>query len=290
MAHKAILALPCWSGEIEAEPLPGGLSNEIWKVRDANDTYVVRFGEDYPFHHVSRSREVAAARAAHAAGFAPEVIFAAKGVMVTEFIDAHTLTADDISPVGTAKFIRSFHETMPAHVAGEAAFFWVFHVIRDYARTLSNSSYQVELPQYLKMSAALEAAQLPLPIVFSHNDLLPANFLDDGDRLWLIDYEYAGFSTGLFDLAGVASNSEMTPDQSRLLLETYFDAPLNEELHRAFDAMQCASLLRETMWAMVSDLYLSAPGADYGAYISENRARLESSINAYQTRHGGLAQ
>ena len=82
----------------------------------------------------------------------------------------------------------------------------------------------------------------------------------------------------------------MTPDQSRLLLETYFDAPLSEELVRAFDAMQCASLLRETMWAMVSDLHLSAPGADYGAYISENRARLESSISAYQARHGGLAR
>ena len=186
MAHKAILALPCWSGEIEAEPLPGGLSNEIWKVRDTIDTYVVRFVEDYPFHHVSRSREVAAARAAHAAGFAPEVIFAAKGVMVTKFIDARTLTAADISPARTAKFISSFHETMPAHVAGEAAFFWVFHVIRDYARTLSNTSYQVELPQYLKLSAALEAAQLPLPIVFSHNDLLPANFLDDGGRLCLL--------------------------------------------------------------------------------------------------------
>ena len=68
----------------------------------------------------------------------------------------------------------------------------------------------------------LEAAQQPLPIVFGHNDLLPANFLDDGKRLWLIDFEYAGFGTAMFDLAGAASNAGMTTEESEELLAAYF--------------------------------------------------------------------
>ena len=52
----------------------------------------------------------------------------------------------------------------------------------------------------------LEQAQVPLPIVFGHHDLLPGNFIDDGKRLWLIDWEYGGFGTAMFDLANLSSN------------------------------------------------------------------------------------
>jgi hypothetical protein len=52
--------------------------------------------------------------------------------------------------------------------------------------------------------------------------------------------------------------------------------------------MKCAALLRETMWAMVSDLHLSAPGADYAAYISENQSRLEAQLGAYQALYGKI--
>jgi thiamine kinase-like enzyme len=85
---------------------------------------------------------------------------------------------------------------MPRHVEGPGFMFWVFHVIRDYARTLAKGGSRMadRLSGWLELSDQLEAAQCPLPIVFGHNDLLPANFLDDGHRLWLIDFEYAGFS------------------------------------------------------------------------------------------------
>ncbi len=84
---------------------------------------------------------------------------------------------------------------MPAHVSGPGFIFWPFHVIRDYARQLAASRHAAALPGYLALAAELEAAQMPLPIVFGHHDLLPANILDDGARLWLIDFEYAGFGT-----------------------------------------------------------------------------------------------
>lgn len=288
MTDKRITSLPCWQGAPRAALLPGGLSNEIWKVDDSAGAHVLRFVTDYPFHHVSRAREVMTSRAAHAAGFAPRVEYAAPGVMVTQFIEARTLTAADIDPAPTAALLRRFHHEMPAHVSGEASLFWVFHVIRDYARTLKDSRHAPLLPGYLRLSAQLEAMQVPLPIIFGHNDLLPANFLHDGARLWLIDYEYAGFSTALFDLAGVASNAGLEEAQAMALLTAYFGASPDAALIRAFDAMQCASLLRETMWAMVSDLFLSAPGADYAGYITENQTRLAAALAATEAKHGKL--
>jgi len=290
MAIDRIKALPCWQGDIQAEPLSGGLSNEIWKVTDGRGAYVVRFGVDYPFHHVNRAREAMASRAAHACGFAPAVSYTAPGVMVTAFVQARTWGAADVAanPARIANFLRKFHHTMPEAVSGEASLFWVFHVIRDYARTLQGSRHTAETPPYLALSAGLEAVQTPMPFVFAHNDLLPANFLDDGRKLWLIDYEYAGFSTALFDLAGVASNAEMTTDQSLILLDTYFEDDAYRPSMQAFDAMKVAALLRETMWALVSDLHLAAPGADYATYISDNQARLAVQLDNYQTLYGKI--
>lgn len=290
MAFDRIMALPCWQGDIQAEPLSGGLSNEIWKVTDRRGPHVVRFGVDYPFHHVNRAREAMASRAAHACGFAPAVEFTAPGVMVTAFVQARTWGAADVAANSAriAKFLRDFHTIMPEAVSGDASLFWVFHVIRDYARTLQGTRHAMMMPFYLALSSALEALQTPLPIVFAHNDLLPANFLDDGSKLWLIDYEYAGFSTALFDLAGVASNAEMTSEQSRILLETYFAGAEHRPTIQAFEAMKVAALLRETMWAMVSDLHLAAPGADYASYIYENQKRLDAQMDVYQTLYGKI--
>ena len=287
-----IRALPLWNGAISIEPLKGGLSNESFLVADANGKHVVRLGRDFPFHHVFREREIMTARAASTAGFAPDVHYAVPGIMVTAFLGAKTYGAEDVreNRVRIAKLVRAFHEEMPKHVSGAGFMFWVFHVIRDYARTLEAGSSRMtpELPGYLALADELEQAQTPLPVVFGHNDLLPANFLDDGKKLWLIDFEYAGFNTAMFDLAGAASNSGMTGEESDQLLTAYFGREPNEQIRRSHAAMQCASLLREAMWSMVSELHLSAPGADYVAYTAENLARLEAALDAYRTTYGKL--
>jgi thiamine kinase-like enzyme len=289
---KRISALPCWQGAITVEPLAGGLSNESYKVTDAAGAHVVRFGEDFPFHHVSRERELMVATAAHQAGFAPAVQYSQPGVMVTQFVAAKTLTPQDIcaAPEIIARFIRSFHESMGEHVSGPGYMFWVFHVIRDYARTLmaGGSRMGASLPGWLAMAAELERVQVPLPVVFGHNDLLAANFLDDGDRLWLIDFEYAGYSTAMFDLAGVASNSGMDEETAKTLLGAYFGREPDTQIIRSHDAMQCASLLRETMWSLVSELFLNAPGVDYASYSADNLERLEAALARYQSVYGKL--
>ena len=292
-AEYRIRALPIWNGAISIEPLKGGLSNESFLVADADGKHVVRFGKDFPFHHVFRPREIMAARAASDAGFAPKVEFAEPGVMVSAFLGAKTFGAEDVraNRLRIARLVRAFHEEMPKHVSGAGFMFWVFHVNRDYARTLEAGGSRMadRLPTFLAMNDALEAAQQPQPIVFGHNDLLPANFLDDGRKLWLIDFEYAGFNTAMFDLAGAASNSGMSTGESEELLAEYFGQQPDETLTRSHAAMQCASLLREAMWSMVSELHLSAPGADYVTYTAENLARLDAALETYQTTYGKLA-
>jgi len=285
-----IRALPCWNGSIEIAPLKGGLSNESWVVTDAAGKHVVRFGSDFPFHHVFREREIMVARAAHEAGFAPEVRYAQPGVMVTAFLGARTYSAADVreNRVRIAYLVRDFHMKMPGHVSGAGFMFWVFHVIRDYARTLTagDSRMMREISGYLDLADEMEKAQAPLPIVFGHNDLLPANFLDDGDKLWLIDFEYAGFNTAMFDLAGAASNSGMNAEESEALMAAYFGREPDAGIRHSFAAMQVASLLREAMWSMVSEIHLDAPGVDYVAYTEENLARLDAALDAYRTQYG----
>lgn len=289
-AEDRIRALPLWNGAIDIEPLTGGLSNESHLVRDASGRHVVRFGRDFPFHHVLREREVMTARAAHAAGFAPAVEYSEPGLMVTAFLDAATFTAGDVraNRARIARLLRAFHAEMPKHVSGPGFMFWPFHVIRDYARTLESggSRHCPSLPSWLELAAEMEGQQQPLPIVFGHHDLLPANLLDDGERLWLIDFEYAGFGTAMFDLAGTASNAVMDDDEVEELLAAYFGRAADAALRRAHAAMQCASLLRETMWSIVSELHLSAPGADYATYTAENLARLDAALSSYRAKFG----
>jgi thiamine kinase-like enzyme len=285
-----ISKLPVWTSQIEIAPLKGGLSNESYTVTSGTEKFVVRLGSDYPFHHVLRERELMTARAAHAAGFAPEVVYAEPGLMVSRFINGQTYGEAEVREnlADVARLMRRFHIAMPAHVSGPGFIFWVFHVIRDYGHTLvaGNSRMAGKVPGYVELAAKLEAVQEPLPIVFGHHDLLPANFIHDGSRLWLIDFEYAGFGTAMFDLAGIASNAGFDAAQAVELLGVYFDAAPSAALRQSHAAMQCASLLREAMWSMVSELYLNAPGVDYEAYTAENLDRLAASLDAYQSAYG----
>ena len=285
-----IAGLSLWNGPLDIEPLHGGLSNESYTVSCGEEKYVVRFGTDYPFHHVVREREVMTARAAHAAGFAPEVVHAEPGIMVSRFIEGQTYDGEDVrrNREEIARLMRRFHSGLPAHVSGAGFIFWVFHVIRDYAHTLKRgkSRFESELPRYLELAEKLEAVQAPLPICFGHHDLLPANFIHDGTRLWLIDFEYAGFGTAMFDLAGITSNAGFSEAEAGELLAAYFEAAPSAEILQSHAAMQCASLLRESMWSMVSELHLNAPGVDYEAYTAENLERLAASLDAYSAAYG----
>ncbi|MEY4882314.1 MAG: hypothetical protein RIS34_168 [Pseudomonadota bacterium] len=279
-----IAQLPCWPGKVAVSPLSGGMTNHNYRVTTSGgDDYVVRIGRDLPEHGVMRFNELAAARAAHAAGISPEVVFAADGVLVSRFIHGRTLTDADVRrPQMLApliELVRRCHRDIPRHLRGPALTFWVFQVIRNYAAVLREAPVNPlasRMAELMAMAQQLEQAIGPIDLVFGHNDLLAANFMedDDGQRLWLIDWDYAGFNSPLFDLANLSSNNGFSAEQDEALLASYFGVAADERRRRAFAAMKCASLLREVMWGAVSQVR-SAIDFDYAAYTAGYLARLD---------------
>ena len=288
--EEKISKLPIWKGAPLIEPLGGGMTNENFLVTESGRRFVVRLGGDIPFHHVIRSNELAASRAAYAAGISPAVIYHESGVLVLDFIEGRTLTPETLrDPLIQKKaisLIRTSHQEIPKHLQGAAPIFWVFHLLRDYARLMQegNSPYKDRLADYLRIVAETETRSGPYDIVFGHNDLLAANFLDDGKRLWLIDWEYAGFNSPLFDLAGMASNNSLTDLQQKVMLENYFETPLNDNLWGRYQAMKVASLLREVMWSMVSELY-STLDFDYSGYTRNGLAAFDAAYDIFRKEY-----
>ncbi len=287
-AVRRVAGLPIWSGPVAPQPLSGGISNRNFVVEDRGRRAVVRVGGDKLVHGVLRASEHAASRAAHAAGVSPAVVYAEADILVLEFIEGVTLTAEQVRDPQNldrlVQLIRRCHNEIPRHLRGPAAMFWVFHVVRDYAHTLvaGKSAHVASLPQLLQRAEALEAAIGPIDVVFGHNDLLAANFIDDGQRLWLFDWEYSGFNSPLFDLGGLASNSEFCEAHTRALLASYFGREPDDALMRQAAAMTAASLLREAMWSMVSEIH-SELAFDYSGYTAENMTRFEAAYAKFQT-------
>lgn len=285
-AKAKAAGLSIWSGPVDPQPLSGGITNVNYVVEDAGRKFVVRVGEDIPIHQIMRFNEVAASRAAEQVGISPAVRHQEPGVLVIDYIEGKTFGEEDVRlPANLERIlpvIKRCHQEIPTKLRGPALMFWVFHVIRDYAGTLEagDSRHLSKLPELLAAAAALERAVGPIDVVFGHNDLLPANFIDDGERIWLVDWDYAGFNSPLFDLGGLASNNGLTPEQEDWMLETYFEWPVDDALRRRYGAMKCASLLRETTWSMVSEIH-SELDFDYVAYTAENLARFKRAYDDF---------
>jgi thiamine kinase-like enzyme len=92
----------------------------------------------------------------------------------------------------------------------------------------------------------------------------------------LIDWEYGGFTSPLFDLAGLASNNGLSETQERMMLAQYFDQDADAQW-RGYCAFKCSSLMRETLWSMTSEIH-SDIDADYRAYTAENMDKLTSAL------------
>jgi thiamine kinase-like enzyme len=286
--------LSCWKGGVDPRPLSGGITNQNFVVEDAGERYFVRIGDDIPIHGVMRFNELAASRAAAAAGVSPDVVHHEPGALVMRFIEGATLNEASVrDPANLERIVpllKRCHHEIPKYLRGPTLMFWVFQVIRDYAGTLrdGNSRMLGVLPRLLEISGTLEREVGAVQLVFGHNDLLAANFIDDGERMWLVDWDYAGFNSPLFDLGGLASNNQLSADQEHQVLSEYFGAPTDAGLVRRYRAMKCASLLRESMWSMVSEIH-SRLDFNYVAYTDENLARFESAWTDFQNHAPGGA-
>ena len=287
-AEQQIEQLDFWEGVVSLEPIDGGITNRNFVATDQGRKYFVRMGNDIPLHGVMRFNELQASRAAAKVGLSPAVVHQVPGILILDFIEGKTLAEEDIRQDSYLQqivpMLHTCHRELTKNVRGPALIFWVFHVIRDYLATLEDDDSRMRdvLPALKDKAAALERAVGSIDLVYGHNDLLAANFIDDGKRLWLIDWDYAGYNSPLFDLANLASNNGLSPEQELWLLENYFNAAAPDATRHAFDAMKCASLLRETLWSMVSEIH-STIDFDFVEYTRENLERFDQQWQAYHT-------
>lgn len=288
-----VAALPCWQGRPRIRPLDGGITNRNFVVEDRQGRHVARVGGDVRHHFIVREHEQRVSRAAAALGLSPAIRYAAPGVTVLAFVEGRTLTPEDVAtPLrleAIVRLVRTAHRTLGNQVRGPLLAFWPFQVVRAYAADLAEAGIAAEAASRLDgMLAALETLEAqvrPVDMVFGHNDLLAANLIEDEHRLWLLDYDYAGWNSAFFDLGGLASNNGLPPELTEAMLELYLERPATERDRRALSAMQVVSLLRETLWSMASERH-SRIVFDYAAYTAENLRRYQAALAMHQERYG----
>jgi thiamine kinase-like enzyme len=280
---RLVAELPFWRTGVRIWPLSGGITNRNYGVeQEDGQRFAVRLGHDIPLHGVMRFNELAAASAAAQAGISPKVFFAAPGVLITKLLPGRSLTPEEIRLPHNRQRIVALLKLCHAgkFLRGPLLAFWVFHINRSYAADLARDGSRIaaQLPALTALNEQLERRVGPTEIVFGHNDLLAGNIFDDGARLWLLDWDYAGFNSPLFDLANLSSNNGFSAPEDTQLLQEYYGL-VTEAMWRGFLAMKCASLLREALWSAISEIH-SEVDFDYVAYTTEYLSRLEQALTA----------
>jgi thiamine kinase-like enzyme len=262
--------------EVVLTALSGGITNRNFLITtpDGEDRYVLRVpGDDTHLLGISRETELAATVAAARIGVGPEVtaFIRPEGYLVTRFIEGSAVTAEAVHEPGTlrrvARALRRVHDGPP--IPGS---FVPMRVVEAY-RALA-AARGVRIPAEYELAARIgrriEAACLANPVEARpcHNDLLNANFIDDGRRIRIVDWEYAGMGDPFFDLGNFSINHELTPDEDAYLLAAYGGTPRSSGLAR-LTLMRVVSDLREAMWGVLQQ-GISTLDVDFVAYAGEH--------------------
>jgi len=278
---RAMQKVPEMAGrELTLTALSGGITNRNFRVDAAGTTerWVIRLaGNDTHLLGISREVEHAATVAAAGVGVGPEVtaFIRPEGYLVTRFIvgspvsDAAVHRPETIRRV--ADSLRRIHDG-PA-IPG---LFVPLRIVEAYrALALARG---VPIPaEYDRASAVgrrIEMALLASPIELRpcHNDLLNANFIDDGTRIRIIDWEYAGMGDPFFDLGNFSINHELTPDEDEVLLAGY-DGEVRPGRLARLTLMRVVSDFREAMWGVLQQ-GVSTLDVDFVAYAAGSFDRL----------------
>jgi thiamine kinase-like enzyme len=273
-------------GERAGEPvaLDGGITNRNYRVVMGGEDYVLRIcGKDTAVLGIDRDAECAATMAAAQLGVGPEVVAYRPDlqVLVTRWVQGRPASAEElrVSPAleEVAAALRAIH-------GGPAldSRFDAFTLVVDYRDEVRERGGRDPDGFHEAAAAAARVQSVltgpdhdPVPC---HNDLLPANFLHDGDRIRIVDWEYAGMGDRFFDLGNLAVNNAFAPQDEERLIEAYFGAPSGRRV-AALRLMRVMSDFREAMWGAVQEV-VSELDFDYAAYRDEHFERLLSAVRA----------
>ena len=257
----------------------GGLTNMVYRAGDM----VLRLPGNGTAEYIDRANEAAAAREAARAGVSPEVLHAdaASGVLVTRFIEAAVTMSPTAfrqrngSPSRAAAAFRRLHQSG----ARFPAQFELFAMIDDYLRLLSTRD--VALPAgYHDVVAEAGAVRTALgkseiTPVACHCDPLCENFLDTGERMWVVDWEYSGMNDPMWDLGDLSVEVGFDAAQDEEMLHSYFngEAPPEDRARMAIHKAMCDLLW--TLWGLIQ-LANDNKAEDFRAYAETRFARCKA--------------
>ena len=278
----ALDRLPELSGRrLSLTTLSGGITNRNFLIAAEGlaERYVVRLaGNDTHLLGISREVELAATVAAAGVGVGPEVIafIRPEGYLVTRFIEGAPVPVEEVREPAMleriADSVRRFHDG-PA-IPG---LFIPLRIVEAY-RALANERgvpIPVEYGPAQAVGRRIELALLTDPVDLrpGHNDLLNANFIDDGQRIRIVDWEYAGMGDPFFDLGNFAANNELPLDADPVLLAAYDRGPVVERRLAHLRLMRVVSDFREAMWGVLQQA-ISTLDEDFVAYAGRHFDRL----------------
>lgn len=240
------------------EDLSGGLTNRNLKVTTGDSTYVVRIssgGSD--LLAIDRENEYLNSVAAARAGVgAPVVEYLPRlGVLVVGFIEGRTLTDADLRSGGLLGRIAAACRQLHSGPRFRDDFD-MFDIQTRYLKVVRE--HGCRLPdRYLEFMPQVEQIRSALAVRYEgtvpcNNDLLAGNFIDSGDRLWLIDYEYSGNNDACFELGNIWSEANLSLDQLEELVAAYYGTPLRNKVARA-RLLGLMSKYGWTLWASIQD-------------------------------------
>jgi thiamine kinase-like enzyme len=281
--EQALERVPHWHGAaLTTSFLSGGITNLNYRVDMDGEAYVLRLaGEDSELLGIVREAEYAAHLAAAGIGLAPDVLYFIRpeGYLVTRFVEGRALPPEEIRrPKTVVRVVEAMHAY---HALPPIAWpFSPFRTVEAYAGTARRHGVALPGP-FTAWHADLQTIEAALAAHggaprLCHNDLLNANFLDDG-RLRILDWEYAGMGDVFFDLANFAVHHDFTEQNDRFLLEQYFAEPATPRRLARLSLLKIASDFREAMWGMVQ-LGISKLDFDFAEYADKHFRRMEARL------------
>jgi thiamine kinase-like enzyme len=278
---QIVQGLEALLGEANSEPTPldGGITNKNFRITMGGSDYVIRVpGKDTSLLGIDRGAERESGELASRVGISPEVVarMTDPPCLVTRFVEGETLTAEKLRDPATLSEVASALTKLHSAGATLPTEFDSFRVIEDYAKTAADrgvevpASYEESHGHSKRIEAALSGLEhTPVPC---HNDLLAANFIR-GERLWIVDWDYAGMGDRYFDLGNFAVNNELDDDAARDFLRAYFGEEPGERRMATLRLFRFMSDFREAMWGVVQQ-GISDLDFDFVDYAGKHFQRL----------------
>jgi thiamine kinase-like enzyme len=266
------------AGGIAVERL-GGLTNRVYRVAVPDGRFVLRVPGEGTEAYIDRRVELHNARVAADAEVSAEVLWAdaKSGLMVTLFIDgAATMDAARFRDLGAvARAARAFRRL---HDCGApfASRFELFAKMDEYQALLMRlaapppAGYEGVKAEAAAVRAALAAR--PAPLAPCHCDPLAENFLDTGERMVIVDWEYSGMNDPMWDLGDLSVEAGFGPEQDEALLAAYFAGPVPAAARGRMVLYKAMCDLLWTLWGVIQHAS-GNPAEDFQAYAAARFAR-----------------